>query len=48
MTVSHGMKTTTTITLNGKAKSVFNFYGAPAELDLLQNKIDTVVQNIIR
>ncbi len=41
--ISHAVKTTITLTLGDKKKSVFNFYGAPKELDELQNKINDIV-----
>ncbi len=41
--VSHAIKTTTTLTIGNKTKSVFNFYGAPKELDDLQEKIHGII-----
>lgn len=41
--IDHAIKTTTTLTIGNKTKTVFNFYGAPKELDELQNKIDDLV-----
>jgi hypothetical protein len=41
--VSHAIKTTTTLTIGNKTKSVFNFYGAPKELDELQEKIHQII-----
>ena len=41
--VSHAVKTTTTLTIGSKTKTVFNFYGAPKELDELQNKINEII-----
>ncbi|HLM01660.1 MAG TPA: DUF6438 domain-containing protein [Pyrinomonadaceae bacterium] len=41
--VSHAIKITTTLTIGGKTKSVFNFYGAPKELDELQEKIHGII-----
>lgn len=41
--VSHAIKTTTTLTVRNKTKSVFNFYGAPKELDELQEKIHGII-----
>ena len=35
--------TTTSITVNGKYKKVVNYYGAPKELDELENKIDEIL-----
>lgn len=40
---SHGIKTTTTLIIGNKIKSVFNFHGAPKELDELQKKIHGIV-----
>jgi hypothetical protein len=34
--------TTTTITLNGETKSVYNYFGAPEELEALEDKIDEI------
>lgn len=41
--VSHAVKTTTVLTIGSKTKSVFNFYGAPKELDELQQKIHEII-----
>ena len=41
--VSHAIKTTTALTVGNKTKSVFNFYGAPKELDELQEKIHGII-----
>jgi len=41
--VSHAIKTTTTLTIGNKTKSVFNFYGAPKKLDELQEKIHGII-----
>lgn len=41
--ISHAVKTTTTLTIADKTKSVFNFYGAPKELDELQEKIHGII-----
>lgn len=41
--VSHSIKTTTTLTIGTKTKSVFNFYGAPEGLDELQEKIHGII-----
>lgn len=41
--IDHAMKTTTGLTLDGKTKTVFNFYGAPKELDELQEKIHGII-----
>lgn len=42
-TINHAIKTTTTLTVGNKTKSVFNFYGAPKELNELQEKINGIV-----
>jgi len=42
-TVDHAVKITTTLTVGNKTKSVFNFYGAPKELDELQEKIHGII-----
>ncbi len=41
--VDHAVKITTTLTVVNKTKSVFNFYGAPKELDQLQEKIHGII-----
>ena len=41
--VSHAIKTTTILTVGNKTKSVFNFHGAPKELDELQEKIHGII-----
>jgi hypothetical protein len=41
--ISHGIKTTTTLIIGNKTKSVFNFHGAPKELDELQEKINEII-----
>ena len=41
--VDHAVKITTTLTVGNKTKSVFNFYGAPKELDQLQEKIHGII-----
>ncbi len=41
--IDHAVKTTTTLTIGSKTKTVFNFYGAPKELDELQEKINGIV-----
>ncbi len=41
--VDHAIKTTMTLTIGSKTKSVFNFYGAPKELDELQEKINGII-----
>ncbi len=41
--VSHAIKTTTTLIVGNKTKSVFNFYGAPKELDDLQEKVHGII-----
>jgi hypothetical protein len=40
---SHAVETTTTLTIGDKTKSVVNFYGAPKELDELQEKIHGII-----
>jgi hypothetical protein len=40
---SHGIKTTTTLIIGSKIRSVFNFHGAPKELDELEEKINEIV-----
>ena len=39
-TIDHSNGTTITLKIGNKSKSVFNFYGAPEELDALQKKLD--------
>jgi len=41
--VDHAIKTTTTLIVGNKTKSIFNFYGAPKELDELQEKIHAII-----
>ena len=41
--IDHAIKTTTSLTLGGKTKTVFNFYGAPKELDEIQEKIHGII-----
>jgi len=45
-TISHSIETTTTLTVGNKTKSVFNFYGAPKELDDLQEKIHGIITKL--
>ena len=40
---SHAVERTTTLTIGDKTKSVVNFYGAPQELDELQEKIHGII-----
>ncbi len=41
--IDHAVKTTITLTIGSKTKSVFNFYGAPKELDVLQEKTHGII-----
>ncbi len=45
-TVSHSNGTTITLKIGNKSKSVYNFYGAPEELDALQKKLDDLSKNL--
>lgn len=47
-TVDHSNGTTITFKVGNKTKSVFNFYGAPEELDALQKKLDNISKHLQR
>jgi len=47
-TVNHSNGTTITLKVGNKTKSVFNFYGAPEELDALQEKLDDISRDLQR
>jgi hypothetical protein len=46
--IHHAIETTTTLTIKNKTKSVFNFYGAPEELDELQEKIHGIIIKLLQ
>jgi hypothetical protein len=45
-TIDHSNGTTITLKLGNKSKSVYNFYGAPEELDALQRKLEDIVKDL--
>jgi len=45
-TIDHSNGTTITLKIGNKSKSVFNFYGAPEELDALQKKLDGISKHL--
>ena len=45
-TVDHSNGTTITLKIGNKSKSVYNFYGAPEELDTLQKKLDDISKDL--
>jgi len=47
-TVDHSNGTTITLKVGNKTKSIFNFYGAPKELDALQKKLDDISKDLQR
>lgn len=47
-TVDHSNGTTITFKVGNKTKSVYNFYGAPEELDALQKKLDDISKHLQR
>jgi hypothetical protein len=47
-TIDHSNGTTITLKIGNKTKSVYNFYGAPPELQALQNKLDAISKHLQR
>ena len=47
-TIDHSNGTTITLKVGNKTKSVYNFYGAPQELTLLQKKLDDISKHLQR
>jgi Domain of unknown function (DUF6438) len=47
-TVDHSNGTTITFKVGNKTKSVYNFYGAPQELEALQKKLDAISKHLQR
>jgi hypothetical protein len=47
-TIDHSNGTTITLKIGNKTKSVYNFYGAPEELEALQKKLDEISKHLQR
>lgn len=47
-TIDHSNGTTITLRVGDKTKNVFNFYGAPEELNALQEKLDRIGKDLQR
>jgi hypothetical protein len=46
-TVDHSNGTTITLKVGNKTKSVYNFYGAPQELEALQKKLEAISKHLL-
>jgi hypothetical protein len=47
-TVNHSNGTTITLKAGNRIKSIYNFYGAPQELEALQKKLDAISKHLQR
>lgn len=44
--IDHNVAAAVTLSMGGKTKSVYDFYGAPAALTLLERRVDEVSESV--